>query len=140
MKESPAQASFAFQSHLIRKVEFSQPLENQERISVEFDPSGEFNVKDGIYKLILRFAAFYGDKKNHKLIDLVSEGVFKFDENLAFDEIPDYFFSNSIAILYPYLRAFITTLTSVANVKALILPTLNLNSLSIPLKANTTII
>lgn len=140
MKESPTPASFAFQNHLIRKVSFSQPLENQENISIEFEPSGVFNSPSGTYKLILRFFANYGEKNEHSLIDLVSEGEFKFDKNISFEEIPDYFFPNSIAILYPYLRAFITTFTSVANAKPLILPTLNLSSLSKPLKENTTVI
>lgn len=140
MKESPAPASFAFQNHLIRKVSFSQPLGNQENISIEFEPSGEFNSQDGTFKLILRFFANYGQKKEHILIDLISEGDFKFDKTISFEEIPDYFFPNSIAILYPYLRAFITTFTSVANAKPLILPTLNLSSLSKPLRENTTVI
>lgn len=140
MKESPTPASFAFQNHLIRKVTFSQPLENQEKISIEFEPSGEFNSQNGTYKLILRFFANYGEKNEYSLIDLVSEGDFKFDKSISFEEIPDYFFPNCIAILYPYLRAFITTFTSVANTKALILPTLNLSSLSKPLKENTTVV
>jgi preprotein translocase subunit SecB len=140
MKENPTPAAFSFQSHLIRKVSFSQPLLNQETVSIEFEPSGEYKPKEGVYKLMLRFYGNYGEKNEHTLIDLVSEGYFKFDKNIPFEEIPDYFFPNSIAILYPYLRAFVTTFTSVANMKALVLPTLNLNSLSRPLKENTTII
>lgn len=140
MKESPTPASFAFQNHLIRTVTFTLPALNQENISIEFEPTGEYNTQDGTFKLILRFMGNYGERNEHLLIDLVSEGYFKFDQNISFEEIPEYFFPNSIAILYPYLRAFITTFTAVANTKALILPTLNLSSLSKPLKENTVII
>ena len=76
MKESPTPASFAFQNHLIRKVSFSQPLLNQENVSIEFEPAGEYNQQEGTYKLILRFFGNYGDKNEHTLIDLVSEGYF----------------------------------------------------------------
>jgi len=39
------------------------------------------------------------------------------------------FETNVIAILYPYVRAIISTYTAQANVPALILPPINVNSL-----------
>ncbi|QJB42780.1 protein-export chaperone SecB [Chitinophaga oryzae] len=44
-----------------------------------------------------------------------------------------------MALVFPYLRAFITTLTSVANLNPLILPTYNLSNLGTQLKERTTI-
>ena len=65
---------------------------------------------------------------------------FKFSNVHSIEEIPEYFYNNSIAIVFPYLRAFITTLTSVAGIKPLILPTLNLTNLSAQLKVSTKVI
>ena len=48
------------------------------------------------------------------------------------------FISNSIAILFPYVRAFVSTLTLQANIKPILLPTLNLSSLQDILRENTT--
>lgn len=52
--------------------------------------------------------------------------------------MPSYFYRNSIAIVFPYIRAFISTVTLQANIPPIILPTMNLTSLEIPLKQNTT--
>ncbi|EXZ22215.1 pretranslocase subunit SecB family protein, partial [Bacteroides fragilis str. S13 L11] len=53
-------------------------------------------------------------------------------------EIPNFFYPNSIAILFPYVRAFVSTLTLQANIKPILLPTLNLSSLQDTLRENTT--
>lgn len=66
---------------------------------------------------------------------------FQFSEDVIdIEDIPTYFYANSIAIVFPYLRAFISSLTIQANLKPMILPTMNLTSLSSPLKENVTVI
>ncbi|MBK7039827.1 MAG: protein-export chaperone SecB [Bacteroidetes bacterium] len=55
-------------------------------------------------------------------------------------EIPTFFYKNCIAIIFPYLRAFLSTLTLQANVKPLILPLMNLSGLEKPLIENTVLI
>ena len=44
-------------------------------------------------------------------------------------EEPEKFSKNAIAILYPYVRAIVSTYTANANVNALILPAINVNKL-----------
>lgn len=77
---------------------------------------------------------------NTALITATFKAVFKFQDKLLFDEIPAFFYKNSIAIAFPYLRSFISTLTLQANIKPIILPLMNLSELEKPLKDNTTVI
>ena len=59
-------------------------------------------------------------------------------DKIEFNDIPGFFYPNSIAILFPYIRAFVSTLTLQANVTPIVLPTLNLTNLQEKLKKNTT--
>lgn len=62
-------------------------------------------------------------------------GAFKIDG----DAIPEFFYTNSIAILYPYVRAMVGLVCLQANFgSAVVLPTLNLSGLAGFLKDNTT--
>ena len=54
------------------------------------------------------------------------------------NDIPDFFYKNSIAILFPYVRAYISLVTTQANVPGIILPTYNLSGLEEELRNNTT--
>lgn len=140
MKENTSQASFSFQTYLIRKFSFFQPESEQTVLSIDFSPVGEYDSAKNVYKLTLSFRARYGEKNDKDLIDLIAEGHFKFSDKTSKEDIPDYFYSNSIAILYPYIRAFVSTITAVSNTKPLVLPTLNLASLAEPLKMNTKVV
>ena len=62
---------------------------------------------------------------------------FEFQDVERIEDIPDYFYANSIAILFPYVRAFVSTLTLQANVPPMVLPTLNLFPLQKILQENT---
>ena len=62
---------------------------------------------------------------------------FEIPDANSLDEIPDFFYRNSIAIAYPYLRAFITNLTIQAGQKPIIMPLLNLSELEKPFRENT---
>ncbi len=71
------------------------------------------------------------------MIKIIVEATFNFPESPGFADLSPYFYQNSIAIIFPYIRAFATALTAMANVNPIILPTMNLSSLEEPLKQNT---
>jgi preprotein translocase subunit SecB len=66
-------------------------------------------------------------------------GLFKFHHISTFEEIPSFFYRNAIAILFPYLRSFVSIVTTQANNPGVILPTLNLSSLEGDLRNATSI-
>jgi len=79
------------------------------------------------------------EKDANPFINVRCNGVFKFTNVSSLEEIPSYFYRNSVAILFPYLRAYISIITNQANTPPLVLPTMNLVSLEKPLKENTII-
>jgi preprotein translocase subunit SecB len=68
---------------------------------------------------------------------LVLKATFSFDQDLELKDIPDYFYRNSLGIIYPYLRAFVSTITFQANLKPpMILPLFNLTELERSFREN----
>lgn len=105
------------------------------------DTSGTFYPSESIYKLEFIFDAFDSDFPDEPFISVNLQADFTFvDEVKTLEEIPEYFYTNSIAILYPYLRSFISSLTVQANEHPIILPAMNLSKLGDPLKEKTQIV
>lgn len=77
------------------------------------------------------------DDTDISAIEIDCSAEFKFQDVNSLEEIPDYFYANSIAIIFPYLRAFVSTVTLQANIVPLLLPTMNLSNLQVELKAHT---
>ena len=103
---------------------------------MDFNPSGLIFVAERKFQLDLTFIAQTEATDKEEVIHCELTAYFSFNVDGEF-LVPDYFYRNSIAIVYPYLRAFISVLTSQAQVKHLILPVLNLSSLEKKLKDNT---
>ncbi len=138
--EPVVNAEFNLEDYKITRFLLIAPEKDEPGVHIAFNPSGEYNEASGIFKLTFDFIAFFGDpekddKENIFEATLVSN--FKFQFPLEFDRIPDFFYVNSIAIVFPHLRAFVSTVTSLANAKRIILPLLNLTNLETVLKENT---
>lgn len=130
------EAAFSFESFIFKKVNLN--LENRDsddKISVQFNPSAEF-VKGKVY-MTIAFSAYNKTRKD-PFIETECLALFKFEnKEILFSEIPEFFYVNSIAIVFPYIRSFISTVTLQANiVPPIVLPTFNLSSLSVKLKEN----
>lgn len=104
-------------------------------LELHFNPSGRFLKERGTF--LLRFV-FVASCNGRQVISVECHAEFKFNEVHSLNDIPDYFFSNSIPIIFPYVRAFVSTISVQSNKGALVLPTLNLSGLKRTLKDNTT--
>lgn len=129
-------ASFSIENYVFDKVFIDLDNKNGEEVSLDFDPSGVFCKDKSTYELTFNFKTYSKDKEV-PFVHIRCTGVFKFQNVKSLEEIPSYFYMNSIALLFPYLRAFISIVTIQANIVPLILPTLNLTSLATPLKEKT---
>lgn len=60
-------------------------------------------------------------------VEAVIKGYFELEgaEEVELESIYKFYLQNGTAILYPYLRAMVTTLTGTGNYQAIILPTVN---------------
>lgn len=116
-------------------------LENQKptETSINFEPSGIYDSEKSAYDLKFVFSAFSAESGDNPFIKIQCLGTFSFENVKEVGEIPSFFYRNAIAILFPYVRAFISTVTLQANIPPMILPTYNLSELEAPLKEKTTV-
>lgn len=131
-------AAFSFESYSFNKVNIDFELNTVSDLQIEFYPSGVFRQtdSDSLFEMRVIFSAV--DKCSGKeFIKIECNAIFRFSSRIEFDEIPLFFYGNSIAILFPYIRSFVSTLTLQANFPPLVLPTLNLLHLAEPLRKNT---
>lgn len=131
-------AAFAFKSYTFTNVEMNMGLfSDQSPLDLSFSPSGVFDPTTRTYRLRFAFTATQGEGVN-VIVKIICEAVFEFKEPLQIDEIPDYFFPNSLAIVFPYVRSFVSSVTLQANIETpILIPTLNLTGLQSSLKENT---
>lgn len=123
-------ASFSFMGYQVKKFTFEEPNDNKvDSFSLAFEPSGLYDEKSGIFRLKFDFRTFIQGNLEQDIITAEITSDFHFIDSIPFEEIPDYFYKNSIAIVFPYLRAFVSTLTFQANTKPIILPVMNLSGL-----------
>ena len=136
------EAAFSFESFKVPKINYDQNNDLGGTIKISLTPSGVYDVSKGLYEISLYFTTQSDNNSNPKsnIFEVTSLAIFKFDAPVELDKIPEYFYQNAIAIMFPYTRAFISTLTLQANTKLLNLGLLNLSNLAIPLKENTKLV
>lgn len=132
-------AAFNLDSYIFDRVALDlSTLKPETTFNIDFTPSGIFFAEKNLYELTFTFTAKDGDG-NNEVVSVRCVARFTFRDLDEQKNIPDYFYTNAIAILFPYVRAFVSTLTLQANIMPLVLPTLNLSDLKEVLKAHTSI-
>ena len=114
----------------------STTVENKENtLRLELSASGIYTPVSRLFTVRIDLQL---SSNEESVIQLRSEATFRFTSETA--ELPEYFYANSIAIVYPYIRAFCSLMTTQSNNTPIILPVLNLTQLGEELKQNTTIL
>lgn len=127
-------AAFSFLGYTVEQIFLDQSKYHQsEEISVDFSPECHFSKSKALAKIIL-VVSIRNKKFEEAFCSISMIGNFQFNEDITKESIPDYFFQNSIAILYPYIRAFISLLSTQSQSQHILLPTFNLSSLGTILK------
>lgn len=127
---------FQFNNFLIKNslFELSDNNETIGDLSVGFKSFGKLDFEKGRFELEL--GIFVSDENEMLKIEIDSVGYFSF-ENLTRDDLPNFLYINAPAILFPYLRAYISSLTTLSGIRPIVLPTLNLTALKEDLESNT---
>ena len=129
-------ASFSILSYQFDKVELDLSKHIDKELGLSFETNGVFAQEPSQYELI--FVVKLGNDELEKPFVIIQcRGVFEFENVNSLDEIPDFFYRNAIAILFPYVRAYLSLVTTQANVPGIILPILNLSDLEEGLRKNT---
>lgn len=117
------------ESHLI----FKEP--GKQKISVSFSAKG-YIFKD-INQLQLQLGVDVNEEEGKFEIHLETESIFEYPENADLEFYKNsLFIVNAPAIVFPYLRAYITNLTALSGIPVLTIPTFNLTNLGESLKNN----
>ncbi|MCL3851451.1 protein-export chaperone SecB [Parabacteroides sp. GYB001] len=120
-------AKFRFKGYKIlnSSISVKEGIKISSKLNINFgQTSGEHeNGKEYRLKLVTSIE----DENNALNIKIDAIGLFEFDSDI--ENYKNAFFSqNAPAILFPYVRAYISTLTSLSGIPPVILPTLNLSN------------
>lgn len=130
-------AAFVFKTFKVPYCTFDDRNHSGREVKMGFSPSGRYFSKTGEFELTLKFITHDIEDNDKVIFDLIAIAIFKFDNLISHKDIPTFFYQNAIAIMFPYLRAFVSTLTLQSNTKLLQLELMNLSSLEKPLMDNT---
>lgn len=111
---------------------------NFENLKIAFAVSGLVKRTDNLFILNLSVKIKNNESNLNIEVDTIANFLFERVENV--EDISGFFYNNSSAILFPYIRAYISTLTNLSGNRSITLPTMNLTNLADELRANTTII
>lgn len=104
------------------------------------DPDSDFSLSITPFGVVkekefeLRLDVNIRDKSDVYRVFVSMVGVFEFKDEL--ENVSDFFKINAPAILFPYLRAYVSSLTSISGVDTVIMPTINTTPLKDELEKN----
>ncbi len=130
-------SSFQFKGYrVVKSLIEIKSVDFGEAFNISFKSKGEINKADSSFQLEL--SAIIKDKKDCIHVEVEFTSSFVFDSAIEKTQLKKFFYINAPAILFPYIRAYITTLTALSGIDPINLPTLNLSSLGKELEENTT--
>jgi preprotein translocase subunit SecB len=136
--ETPKSAFKLLKHRIIRSfIEIKDEDKEDREFRIDCTPSGIMNRKTSEFILNLNIKII--DDKNSVNIEVDAVAIFKFTNDRTESELTNFFYINSPAILFPYVRAYIATLTTLSG-ESIVPPTLNLTGLGDKLKENTKVL
>lgn len=122
-------SSLRFIEYVVSKVEYKANLnaEAKEKLKLEFNINNitKINEEKNKMQITLNVEVFKNVENAPFYMEVEVNGFF---ELIGEDDIARYE-TNAIAIMYPYLRAIVSTYTASANVAPVILPSINVNAM-----------
>ncbi len=129
-------AKFQFKDFIIKRslIDVGDDIPST-KLSLNFFPRGIIDKSKGNFQLSL--GVLINDDGNNLKLEVDAIANFLFDKEVSAEMLDSYFYINAPAILFPYIRAYISTLTNLSGSTPVTLPTMNLISLGDDLKNNT---
>lgn len=123
--------TFVKESHIV----FKRP--GNYKIDINFEPKGV--IIKSLNQFILLIKVNIRDLENDFYIEISTESTFTYPENADIEEYKNSLFvNNAPAIVFPYIRAYISSLTALSGLPVLTLPTLILTEVGKNLSENIT--
>jgi preprotein translocase subunit SecB len=130
-------AAFSLVKYYFDKINIDLKNHVTNDILLGFTTSGTYIKNDSTYELVFSVNGYNEGNEDNPYIQIQCVSLFKFENVNSIEEIPDYFYRNSIAILFPFVRAYVNIITTQASIPGVMLPLLNLTSLESILKEST---
>ncbi|WP_339888942.1 protein-export chaperone SecB [uncultured Flavobacterium sp.] len=109
------------------------------KIDININPKGF--VFKSLNQFKLQLSVDVKDVDDNFNINIVTDAIFSYPENAELTKYIDTLFVvNAPAIVFPYVRAYISSLTALSGMPTLNLPTLNLSNVGEQLKNNIEIV
>lgn len=120
-------AKFRFLGYKITnaQIKVDEGMEISKKFNVNFERTE--SVSDEEHKMRLNLSTKIDDENKAMHIEIKASGIFEFDNDISDAERNTFFRTSAPAILFPYIRAYVGTLSSLSGIRPVILPTLNLS-------------
>lgn len=134
--EEAIKSAFKFDKYsILRSVINRNSEEKPKSLHIGFEPKGTH------FKDESRFELFLGvrieDEDKNLLIEVDANATYQLEGEVSDKMLRTFLYLNAPAILFPYIRAYIATLTTLSGMAPINLPTLNLTQLAPELEKNT---
>jgi preprotein translocase subunit SecB len=133
--EAVKTSSFKLTQFIVKEFNITREAVKQGKVEFGLKPSGVIDDNSKIFKLILEVSC--KDTTGSFNINLTAFGFFEFKDEKSADTLSNYFYINAPALIFPYIRAYISSVTALSGLRAVNLPVMNLTSLKNELKTNT---
>lgn len=115
---------FQFKGYKIKKTTFEINDISDDELKIAIDLNGNIDKETSVFQLT--FDVKIKNESNTIIINVIAIGDFLFPSDKSIEELSGYFYMNAPAILFPYIRAYVATLTNLSGIEPINLPTLNL--------------
>ena len=129
----PEKSTFQFVGFLVTESHISLRRADEYDFRLTITPSGTVNSTKGEFELQLQIEAI--DENQQAEIRVTTLATFSYT-NISDPQNSKFLTENAPAIVFPYIRAYISTLTTQAGISGIILPTMNLSGMSDLLRQN----
>lgn len=126
MNKKVEKARFRFVEYLFQETSIKLTGEDiGDNVEFGIEPNGIFEEDNKMF--ILTLNVLVKDKKSSLEVKMTVTGKFEYETN-DIQELVPYLGFNAPAIMFPYIRAYITNITALGGMSPIILPTLNMES------------
>lgn len=135
MKEAP-KSSFNFEGFkIIRSLFNRKEGKLGKNFQINFQPSGIHDLSENRFQLNLKTLIVNDSELLRIEVDALA--TYKIIGDNSPETLKNFFYLNAPAILFPYIRAYVSALSTLSGLAPVTLPTLNLSNLADELEKNT---
>lgn len=129
-------SSFALKHFIVQDFSIKRKLTAQQKVNLKINPTGLYNEETKEYQLTLEIQI--KDSNESYTVNMTAIGLFKIKEEETDDaRLSNYFYTNAPAVIFPYVRSYISAVTALTGLNTVNLPLMNLSGLRDTLKQQT---